>query len=266
MSHKADVTIIGAGVVGLAVAARLARRGRDVFVLEKNARFGQEISSRHSGIIHSGIYYPQGSLKARLCLAGNQALYQLCQEYGIGHRRLGKLIVAADEREADELEKLLERGRQNGVADLKMLSRREMLSLEPNISGAAAILSPSTGIIDSHALMRSFIARATAGGAQIAYRTRVAAIERVTRGYRVGVNDDDEGFSFTTHLLINCAGLHCHQIARMAGIDIDAAKLPAALLQGRVLWHQRRQERSGQKADIPAADAADGWPRHSPHP
>jgi len=110
MSYGADITIIGAGVIGLGIAAEVARQDREVYVLEKNETFGQEISSRHSGVIHSGIYYPEGSLKAKLCVAGNRILYELCNRYGIGHRRLGKLIVATTDEETVELEALLERG------------------------------------------------------------------------------------------------------------------------------------------------------------
>ncbi len=221
MSPKADITIIGAGVVGLAIAAQIARRDREVYLLEKNDKFGQETSSRHSGIIHSGIYYPEGSLKARLCLLGNQALYQLCPQYGIGHKRLGKLVVAADDTETAALKRLFHNGRRNGVDGLKLLSRREITELEPNISGVAAILSPSTGIIDAQALMKYFIARATSGGVQIAYRTRVVGLERVAGGYRVSVDDGADGFSFTSRLVINSAGLYGDKVAQMAGIDIN---------------------------------------------
>ncbi len=115
MSYKADITIIGAGVVGLGIAAQVARKDRDVYVLEKNGAFGQETSSRHSGVIHAGIYYPEGSLKAKLCVAGNRTLYELCERHGIGYRRMGKLIVATSDEETGELQELLERGRGNGA-------------------------------------------------------------------------------------------------------------------------------------------------------
>jgi len=223
MPDRADIAIIGAGVVGLAIAAQVARASRQVYVLEKNQGFGLETSSRHSGVIHAGIYYPQGSLKARLCLAGNRILYELCQRYNIGHKRLGKLIVAANDEESGELEALLERGRGNGVEDLRLLSRRELKALEPNVAGTAAMLSPSTGIIDSHALMQYFIAKAGEGGAQIAYQSRVVGIEKAAEGYEVRVEDGGGESSFVTRVLVNSAGLYSDRVAQMAGIDIDGA-------------------------------------------
>ena len=223
MSDKADVTIIGAGVVGLAIAAQVASKDREVYVLEKNETFGLEISSRQSGVIHSGIYYPEDSLKAKMCVAGNRILYELCERYDIGHRRLGKLIVATSDEEAGELQTLLERGKRNGAKGLRILSKREISKLEPNIEGVAAILSLSTGIIDSHGLMKYFIAKAKDGGAQIAYQTKVVGIEKVTEGYKVTVEDSAGEFSFITRILINCAGLHCDKVAELAGIDIAKA-------------------------------------------
>jgi L-2-hydroxyglutarate oxidase LhgO len=223
MSYKADITIIGAGVVGLAIAAQVVSKDTEVYVLEKNETFGLETSSRHSGVIHSGIYYPEGSLKAKTCVAGNRMLYELCERYGIGYRRLGKLIVASNDEETGELYTLLERGRRNGAEGLRILSKREMKKLEPNIEGVAAIMSPSTGIIDSYALMQSSIARATDNGTQIAYQTKVVGIEKATGGYNVSVEDHTGRSSFTTRLLINCAGLHCDKVAGLAGIDITGA-------------------------------------------
>jgi L-2-hydroxyglutarate oxidase LhgO len=224
MSYRADITIIGAGVVGLAIAAEVASEDREVYVLEKNETFGQEISSRHSGVIHAGIYYPEGSLKAKTCVEGNRILYGLCERYGIGHRRLGKLIVAINGEETEELETLLKRGQRNSAEGLRILSKREMKELEPNVEGVAAILSPSTGIIDSHGLMKHFITKAKDRGVQIAYKTKVVGIEKVADGYKVTVEDGAGGFSFRTRVLINCAGLHCDKVAELAGIDIVKAK------------------------------------------
>jgi len=223
MSYTADITIIGAGVVGLAIAAQVASKDREVYVLEKNNTFGLETSSRHSGVVHSGIYYPDGSLKAKMCVAGNRILYELCERYGIGHNRLGKLIVASGEEEVGELEMLLERGQRNCAEGLRIISKREIKELEPNIEGVAAILSPSTGIIDSHALMQYFIARAKDGGVQIAYQTNAVGIEKLSDRYKVTVEDHTGKSSFTTRILINCAGLHSDKVAELAGIDIDKA-------------------------------------------
>jgi L-2-hydroxyglutarate oxidase LhgO len=221
--NRADVTIIGAGVIGLAIAAQIANKGWEAYVLEKNEAFGLEASSRHSGVIHAGIYYPQNSLKAKLCLAGNRALYKLGEKYGIGHRKLGKLIVATTDKEISELEILLDRGQRNGVEGLRIVSRRETRELEPNVDGVAALFSPSTGIIDSHALMKYFIAKAMEDGVQIAYQTKAVAIEKVAEGYKVTVEDGSGEFPFMTRVVINCAGLHSDKIAELAGIDIAKA-------------------------------------------
>lgn len=204
----------------MAVAAQVSGSNRQVYVLEKKKTFGQEISSRHSGVIHSGIYYLEGSLKAKLCVAGNHNLYKMCQRYNIGYRRTGKLIVATSDEETGELEELLERGNRNGAQGLKMLSKQEMKEIEPNVGGVSAILSPSTGIIDSHALMKHFIAKATGSGAQIAYLTEAISIEKVADGYQVTVKDSEGEFSFITRMLINCAGLDSDRVAELAGIDI----------------------------------------------
>jgi len=224
MPYRADITIIGAGVVGLAVAAQVAREDREVYVLEKNKTFGLETSSRHSGVIHSGIYYPEGSLKTQMCIAGNRILYELCKKYNIGYKKLGKLIVATTDEETGQLETLLERGRRNGAEGLRMLSKQELKKLEPNVDGVAAILSPATGIIDSHALMQYFIAKATEGGIQIAYQTKVVGIEKIADEYKITVEDNSEKFSFMTRHLINCAGLQCDKVAGLAGIDTDKAE------------------------------------------
>ena len=221
--NRADVTIIGAGVIGLAIAAQIAGKGWEAYVLEKNETFGLETSSRHSGVIHAGIYYPQNLLRTRLCLAGNRALYKLCEERGIGYRKTGKLVVATTDEEVSELEILLDRGQRNGVEGLSILSRREMKELEPNMDGVAALLSPSTGIIDSHALMKYFIARAVEGGVQIAYQTRVIGIEKLADGYKVTVKDGTGEFPFITRMVINCAGLESDKVAELAGIDIAKA-------------------------------------------
>src|SRR3990170_275587 len=146
MSYRADIAIIGAGVVGLAIASQVTRQGREVYVLEKNETFGQEQSSRNSEVIHAGIYYERDSLKAKMCLEGNSLLYELCEKNGIAYKRCGKIVVATDDLECRELDSLYETGRENGVP-LRMLSRREIGQLEPNMRANAAFLSPTTGIV-----------------------------------------------------------------------------------------------------------------------
>ncbi len=207
----------------MAVAAQVAGKGREVYILEKNETFGKETSSRNSEIIHAGIYYPEGSLKAETCVAGNAQLYELCQQHGIGYRKAGKLIVATKDEEIGKLEALLERGKRNGARGLTMLSKKGVRELEPNVEAVAAIFSASSGIIDSHALMRYFLNRAKEKGAEIAYKSKVVAIERLSDGYEVTVENDSRSFPFKTEVLINCAGLHSDKIARLAGIDIDEA-------------------------------------------
>ncbi len=223
MSTTADITIIGAGVIGLAVAAEVAGGKRQVYVLERNSTWGQETSSRHSGVIHAGIYYPTNSLKARLCVSGNRLLYRLCQQNNIGCSKLGKLIVATTTQEVEQLEVLIEKGNSNDVLGLEMLSRKALKQLEPNVEGMAAIFSPETGIIDSHSLMSHFATKAKSNQAQIVYLTRVVGIEKIKDGYRVELVDSEGGFSFITRVLINCAGLSCDKIAGLAGINIDDA-------------------------------------------
>ena len=222
MAHRVDITIIGAGVVGLAVASMVAKGRREVYLLEKNEKFGQEQSSRNSEVIHAGIYYDRGSLKAKLCLEGNSLLYELCEKNGIACRKCGKIIVATNELESSELEKLYLRGRDNGVP-LNMLSGKEMRQLEPNLKGTAAFLSPTTGIVDSYALMNYFLARARENGVQVVYKTEVNGIEKQPDGYQISVNDSSGDFSFMSRVIINCAGLHSDKVAEMAGVDLEEA-------------------------------------------
>jgi L-2-hydroxyglutarate oxidase LhgO len=210
-------------VIGLAIAAQVAGKGREVYILEKNETFGKETSSRNSETIHAGIYYPEGSLKAETCVSGNALLYDLCRQQGIPHRKTGKLIVATRDDEVSKLEALLEQGKRNRVDGLEMLSGKEAKELEPHIEAIAAILSPSSGVIDSHALMRFFLNRAREKGAEIAYRSKVVGIERLSDGYDVAVDDGSRAFTFKTQVVINCAGLHSDMMAQLAGIDIDNA-------------------------------------------
>src|SRR5512133_2625313 len=151
----AAVTIIGGGVVGLAIAAEISRNHAPVFLLERNAKYGQETSSRNSEVIHAGIYYQHGSLKAVLCLEGNRLLYELCEKNNIPHRRICKVITATRNSELEELERLHRLGTGNGV-DLRMLTAHEVLELEPNITTAGGMFSPNTGIISAHGLMDYF--------------------------------------------------------------------------------------------------------------
>lgn len=219
MGYQTDITIVGAGVIGLGIAAQVASQHRGVCVLERNETFGLEISSRNSEVIHSGLYYPPNSLKARMCVEGKDLLYELCQKQAIAHRRLGKLIVATEPKEAEKLETLLKNGEGNGLTDLRILSQQEIKTLEPHIRAVAALFSPSTGIVDSHVLMKYYVRKAKEKGALISYNSKVVGIEKIRNGYRVTIEEPGGTFSFLTRVLINCAGLSSDKIAELAGID-----------------------------------------------
>ncbi len=223
MSSQVRIAIIGAGVVGLAIAAELARTERGVFVFEKNGSFGLETSSRNSEVIHAGIYYPEGSLKATLCTQGNRLLYDFAAEHGVAHRRTGKLIVAVDEGEFGQLDELHRQAQRNGVPGLEMVSRAEVKRLEPNVEAAAAILSPSTGIIDGHGLMQTLSGLARERGADFVFDAEVCGLEQTEGGFRVTVSDREGTSTFESALVINAAGLNSDRVAGLAGIDIDHA-------------------------------------------
>jgi len=213
-----NITIIGAGVVGLAVASELADGKKSIFVLEKNGSHGLETSSRNSEVVHAGIYYPPGSLKARLCVEGRELIYEICASHGIPYRKTGKLIIAAAEDGVESLEVLFENARQNGVTSVSVLDQAEVNRLEPNITAFAAIHSPDTGIISVHALMDYFLHKAKERGAELVCGTEVFGIESVPGGFKVATrNVRGEVFEFTTEKVVNSAGLHSDTIAGMAG-------------------------------------------------
>jgi L-2-hydroxyglutarate oxidase LhgO len=216
--EQADITIIGAGVIGLAVAAELARQDLSVFILEKNQAHGAGISSRNSEVIHAGIYYPEGSLKAELCVSGNALLYETAARHGIPHRKTGKLIVASHAGERDALEKLYENGRKNGIASLSLLSRRQIAQMEPHVQAEAALYSPSTGIISAHDLMNYFLKQALDHKAHFVCRIQATRIEKEANGWRIfAENDKGEGSDFSSAVVVNAAGLSSDIIANMVG-------------------------------------------------
>ena len=223
MLTEIDVAIIGAGVIGLAMAGEIAQRKKEVFVFEKNHSFGLETSSRNSEVIHAGIYYPEDSLKTRLCVEGKSLLYELCDRHGIAYKKLGKIIVAASENETTQLEKLYEQGRKNGVEDLMLLSRTELKKLEPNVEARAALLSPSSGILDSYALLKFLYSQAREKGAEFVFNTEVIGIERMEAKYRVEIRDREGISAFISRVVINAAGLNSDRIAQLAGIDVAKA-------------------------------------------
>ncbi|MEA3014107.1 MAG: hypothetical protein QOD42_2652 [Sphingomonadales bacterium] len=219
-----DCVIVGAGVIGIAVARALALAGHEVVVIERERGFGSGTSSRNSEVIHAGLYYPPGSLKARLCVAGRDRLYAFCQARGVPHRRCGKLIVAADEAQSRQLDAIAATAAANGVDDLSRLDAAGIRALEPDVAGVAALLSPSTGIVDSHAFMTAMIGEAEANGALFAYRTQVERIERKGGAYSVSVAGVD-GPVLSSRILVNAAGLDA---AALAGLieGLPATEVP----------------------------------------
>lgn len=219
--EQVDCIVIGAGVVGLAVARSLAQAGREVVVLEAEAAIGTGTSSRNSEVIHAGIYYPQGSLKARLCVAGRDAMYAFCDSHGVPYRRCGKLIVATDESQLAGLDALQAHALANGVDDLQRLNGDAVKVLEPQLNAVAGLLSPSTGIVDSHALMLALQGDAEAAGALLALQSPVSAVEVTDAGLRIKVGGT-EPMTLLTTTLINCAGHAAPGIAaRTAGLPVD---------------------------------------------
>ena len=212
--ERIDCAVIGAGVIGLAVARVLAMRGREVLILEAESAFGTGISARNSEVIHAGIYYPAGSLKARLCVAGRALLYAYCAERGIEHRRCGKLIVASGEHQREPLVDIAARAGANGVDDLQWLTRDAARALEPALECSAALLSPSTGIIDSHGLMLSLLGDAERAGAVLALRSRVLGGRVSAEGIRLDVASDGGEMALLARGVVNCAGLGAQHLAR----------------------------------------------------
>ncbi|HSU06117.1 MAG TPA: NAD(P)/FAD-dependent oxidoreductase [Acetobacteraceae bacterium] len=221
-----DCIVVGAGVVGLAVARALARTGREVIVLEAAEGIGTETSSRNSEVIHAGIYYPAGSLMARFCVAGRKALYAYCQDKGIPHRNCGKLIAATNAEEDGRLAGIRQRAAVNGVDDMRILSADEARTMEPNLTCTSALLSPSTGIIDSHAFMLALQGDAENGGAVLVFFSPVTGGRVVVGGIEVDVGGADP-ITLRCRLLVNSAGLHAPGLAgRIVGMPPD--RVPAA--------------------------------------
>lgn len=216
---EVNITIIGAGVVGLAIASELSQKFENIVVLEKHNTFGQETSSRNSEVIHSGIYYPEGSLKAILCVEGARQLYKICKQYSIPHRRLGKLIVAAEQTDIKTLEELLNKGLKNNVKNLSIIDRSDINKIERNTTAIAALYSPNTGIIDSHSLMKHFFNVAKDKRVLFAFNVEVNRLNKEKDGFVVCVKQDD--YQFKSKMVINCAGLSSDCIAELLGIDIQ---------------------------------------------
>jgi L-2-hydroxyglutarate oxidase LhgO len=229
MSTDIDCVVVGAGVVGLAIARALALSGREVLIAEASEGIGTGTSSRNSEVIHAGIYYPAGSQKAELCVRGKRMLYAYCTERGIPHQRLGKLIVATDAAQDAMLDDIARRARVNGVDDLERLPGAEAMRLEPALQCTAALLSPSTGIIDSHALMLALQGDAENAGAQCVFHTPLlSGSVRAEGGFDLQFGGND-AMALSCATLINAAGLHAPSLARRIE-GIPPASIPAEYL------------------------------------
>jgi L-2-hydroxyglutarate oxidase LhgO len=213
VADKVDAVVIGAGVVGLAIARALALSGRETIVLEAETTIGAGTSSRNSEVIHAGIYYPKDSLKARLCVQGRKALYAFCESHGVAHRRCGKLIVATNETQLGDLSRIETAARANGVEDIARMTRGEALAMEPALACAGALISPSTGIVDSHGLMLALLGDAEAAGAYLAFGSTVTG-GRIGSGISIDVATGGQSMRLAPSLLINSAGLHAQQVAK----------------------------------------------------
>ena len=228
MTERVECVVIGAGVVGLAAARALALSGREVWVLEAGEGIGIGISSRNSEVIHAGIYYPTGSLKARFCVDGKRMLYAYCAERGVPHRRLGKLIVAADEAEVPVLDRIRAKAAENGVDDLVALSGEEAVAMEPALRVAGALHSPSTGIVDSHALMLAYQGDIENAGGAVVFHAPVlgGAVLGHGGGFRLEIGGE-ERMTLDCEVLVNAVGLHAPALARSV-TGIPEGTIPTA--------------------------------------
>jgi L-2-hydroxyglutarate oxidase LhgO len=210
-----ETVVVGAGVVGLAIARALARQGQSVMLLERHDRVGTETSSRSSEVIHAGIYYAPGSLRAKLCVAGKEQLYRFCAENGVAHRRCGKLLVATREDEIGKLEAIAANAALNGVADLRRLSADDVREIEPQVACVAAYLSPSTGIVDSHGLMQALEGHIATSGGEVVLNTSVVGIARRDDVFAVETRSGGDTGDLTARRLVLSAGLGATTLGRM---------------------------------------------------
>lgn len=214
--------VIGAGVIGLACAAVLARRGHTVAIVERNRRVGQETSARNSGVIHAGLYYPTGSLKARLCVAGRERLYARCERHALPHRRCGKVVVAIDAAEAAQLETIYHRALANQAGDVRLIDAAELARREPAVRAVTGLWSPATGIVDVHALIDCYRREAEDHGAMLALDSAVTAVARRPDGWHVATRTAaGAAGEICAAWVVNAAGLDASRIAALAGLDVD---------------------------------------------
>lgn len=217
----ANIVVIGGGIVGLAVAARLSRKHKDVYVLEKNRRIGQEISSHNSGVIHSGIHYPPGSLKAKLCVQGNNMIYDICKKNEIPFKRFGKLTVAYEEPQVKVLDQLFSNGKGNGVPGMSFLDSGQIKQMEPNVNAIKALYTPTSGIVEQDDLIQYFASSTIRNEGVISTQTEVTGIRYNGTHYEISGTSVGKSFTLDCNTVINCAGLYSDKVAEMVGLNAN---------------------------------------------
>ena len=221
-----SITIIGAGVIGLAIAEKLSQYYSDIYVIERNSKFGQETSSRNSEVIHAGIYYPKNTLKAKLCVESNPKLYSFCEKYDVEYSKCGKFVVATTKEEVVQLEDVRQKAIANGVNNLVYLTEQEIKEKEPNIKAIKALYSPSTGIINVASFMKKLESLAINNGVDFVYKSELKHIEYSGNEYNLLINDaDGNDFSFSSNIVINSAGLEADKVAAMIGIESEYLRI-----------------------------------------
>jgi L-2-hydroxyglutarate oxidase LhgO len=220
---KIDVVIAGGGVIGLAIAEALRRQYPDkaIILMEKHEKFGQEVSGRNSEVIHGGMYYPTGSLKAQLCVKGNSMLYAYCAKHHVSQQKLGKIIITRNKEEETAVKGIYEQGKRNGVPGLKYLTQEEVNTMEPNVFATGALFSATTGIISAHELMQSLEREAIKNGVMIAYAHKIQQVEKSEGGYIIHYANPTSEDVLECSVLFNCLGLYSDIIPQQLGIDID---------------------------------------------
>jgi L-2-hydroxyglutarate oxidase LhgO len=242
--ENVEITIIGGGVVGLAIAACVSKKFKNVMIVERHKSFGMETSSRSSEVIHAGIYYPRNSLKSKLCLEGNQMMYRTCIENRIPYKNTGKLIVATNNEQASKLPILLELATNNGVEGVRIIDRKQVEKIESKVNAVAALWCPSSGIVDSHNLMRFFESAARDNGTTFAYSIEVNSLDKSNNGFIVGVRDSDGSqYQFGTRYLINASGLSSDMVSGYLGIDPVINNYKIKFLKGIYFRINRELER-----------------------
>lgn len=230
---EVDVTVIGGGIVGCSIASEIAGRGFRTVLLEKETRLGSGVTARNSEVAHGGMYYPTGSLKARYCVQGRRLLKGFCEAAHVSYRETGKLIVAVTPAEEPELERLLALGRENDVEDLRLVAADELAKLEPHVRATAGLLSPRTGILDAEGAAKAYARQAAERGADILTGSEVTALRREQRRWQVEVGAGSrEGWTHTSHWVVNAAGLSSDRIAGLAGIAVDELGLRLHWIKG----------------------------------